>query len=97
MILMLIGIYGIIYEFANPGFIAPVVVGVICLLPGLYGLRVLPVNYAGLALFILGLALMVAEVFAPSFGILGTGGPRSLMRKGRNRLPTAWLRRQKSS
>ncbi len=74
MILMLIGIYGIIYEFANPGFIGPGVVGVICLLLGLYGLHVLPVNYAGLALFVLGLALMVAEVFAPSFGILGIGG-----------------------
>lgn len=79
MILILIGIYGIVFEFANPGFIGPGVAGVICLLLGLYGLHVLPVNYAGLALFALGLALMVAEVFAPSFGILGIGGIASFI------------------
>ena len=62
------------YEGWNPGAIVPGVVGVICLLLAAYGLQVLPVNYAGLALIIVGLALMTAEVFAPSFGALGLGG-----------------------
>ncbi len=73
-ILMLIGVYGLIFEFANPGGIGPGVVGVVCLLIGLYALNVLPVNYAGLGLLLFGIALMVAEAFAPSFGILGIGG-----------------------
>ena len=62
------------YEGWNPGAIVPGVVGVICLLLAAYGLQVLPVNYAGLALIIVGLALMTAEAFAPSFGALGLGG-----------------------
>jgi membrane-bound serine protease (ClpP class) len=73
-ILLMIGIYGIIFEFWNPGFVAPGVIGAICLLVGLMALSVLPVNYAGLALILLGIALMVAEAFAPSFGIIGIGG-----------------------
>ncbi len=73
-IFMLIGIYGLIFEFANPGTIGPGVIGVICLVIGLYSLNQLPLDYAGLALVLLGLAFMVAEAFTPSFGILGIGG-----------------------
>ncbi len=73
-ILMLIGIYGIIYEFANPGFGLPGVIGAIALLLAMFALQMLPINYAGLALIVLGLAFMVAEAFVPSFGILGLGG-----------------------
>jgi membrane-bound serine protease (ClpP class) len=73
-ILMLIGIYGIILEFYNPGMVFPGVTGAISLLLALYAFQVLPVNYAGLALIGLGLALMVAEMLVPSFGALGIGG-----------------------
>ena len=74
LLLGMIGFYGLIYEFLNPGAIVPGVTGVICLLLAGYALQVLPVNYAGLALIIIGLALMTAEAFAPSFGFLGLGG-----------------------
>jgi membrane-bound serine protease (ClpP class) len=73
-ILMLLGIYGLIYEFANPGMLFPGVVGGICLLLGLFALQVMPISYAGLALIILGIALMISEAFIPSFGALGLGG-----------------------
>jgi membrane-bound serine protease (ClpP class) len=73
-ILMLVGIYGLIYEFANPGSILPGTAGAICLLLALYAFQVLPINYAGVGLILLGLALMVAEAFVPSFGALGIGG-----------------------
>lgn len=73
-ILMLLGIYGLIYELANPGFILPGVVGTICLLLALYTFQVLPINYAGLALIALGITFLVAEAFVPSFGALGIGG-----------------------
>jgi membrane-bound serine protease (ClpP class) len=73
-ILMLIGIYGIILEFYNPGMVFPGVTGVISLLLALYAFQVLPVNYAGFALIGLGLALMVSEMFLPAFGSLGIGG-----------------------
>ncbi|GAB1583146.1 nodulation protein NfeD [Phyllobacterium phragmitis] len=74
LILMMIGIYGLLFEFMNPGALFPGTIGAICLLIGLYALAVLPVNLAGLGLILLGLALMAAEAFTPSFGILGVGG-----------------------
>jgi len=73
-VLMLIGIYGLIYEFANPGTFVSGTVGAISLLLALYAFQVLPINYAGVALIVLGLALMIGEAFAPSFGALGIGG-----------------------
>lgn len=73
-ILMLLGIYGLFFELANPGNILPGVIGGISLLLALYALQVLPVNYAGLGLMILGVCFMVGELFMPSFGILGVGG-----------------------
>lgn len=73
-ILMLLGIYGIFFELWNPGYVLPGVVGGICLLLALYAFQVLPINFAGLGLIILGIAFMVAEAFMPSFGALGIGG-----------------------
>ncbi|MBF8292992.1 MAG: Nodulation protein NfeD, partial [Steroidobacteraceae bacterium] len=72
--LLLIGIYGLMFEGYNPGAVLPGVVGGVCLLLGLYALQVLSVNFAGLALVFLGVGMMVAEFFVPSFGALGFGG-----------------------
>lgn len=74
LILLLIGVYGLFFEFMNPGMAVPGVLGGICLLLALYGLQMLPVNYAGLALILLGIAFMVAEAFVGGFGMLGMGG-----------------------
>jgi membrane-bound serine protease (ClpP class) len=74
LILMMVGIYGLLFEFMNPGFVAPGVIGGVSLLLALWGLQMLPVNYAGLALLLLGLAFFVAEAFMPSYGALGIGG-----------------------
>jgi membrane-bound serine protease (ClpP class) len=73
-ILLMIGVYGLIFEFINPGTIGPGVIGFICLVLGLYALNQLPLNYAGLALLLVGIAFMVAEAFTPTFGVLGLGG-----------------------
>jgi membrane-bound serine protease (ClpP class) len=74
LLLLMIGIYGLLFEGYNPGAVVPAVAGVICLLLAAYALQVLPVNYAGLALIIVGIVLIVAEALVPSFGALGIGG-----------------------
>ncbi|MFU8838232.1 MAG: NfeD family protein [Thiohalomonadaceae bacterium] len=73
-ILLMIGLYGLILEFYNPGVGIAGVIGVICLLLAGFALHMLPINYAGLALILVGVGLMVAEAFSPSFGVLGVGG-----------------------
>lgn len=74
LILIMIGIYGLLFEFMSPGSGVGGVVGGICLLLALYALQLLPVSYAGVALIVLGVAFMVAEAFLPSFGVVGFGG-----------------------
>ncbi|MGH8674759.1 MAG: NfeD family protein, partial [Burkholderiales bacterium] len=73
-LMILIGIYALVFEFSNPGLVLPGVVGAICVLLALYAFHLLPVNYAGLALIILGIGFMVAEAFLPAYGSLGVGG-----------------------
>lgn len=73
-VLLLIGIYGLLFEGFNPGAILPGVVGAISLLLAAYALQMLPVNFAGLGLIVLGVAMLVAEAFTPSFGLLGLAG-----------------------
>lgn len=73
-ILMMLGTLGLLYELWSPGAVLPGVIGAICILLALYAVQALPINYAGLGLIILGIAFMVAEAFAPSFGALGIGG-----------------------
>ena len=73
-LLLLGGIFGLLLEALHPGAMLPGIVGGICLLVGLYALQLLPVNYAGLALMALGVALLVAEAVNPSVGALGAGG-----------------------
>ena len=72
--LMLIGIWGLLLEGYNPGAVLPGVVGSICLLVALFAFQILSVNYAGLALLVLGTAMIVAEFFFPTYGSLGAGG-----------------------
>ncbi len=71
---MLIGVYGLILEFFNPGAVAPGLVGVICLMVALYALALLPINYAGAALVLIGIGLMIAEAHIGAFGAIGVGG-----------------------
>lgn len=79
LILMMVGVYGLFFEFMNPGSFVPGTIGAISLLLGFYALAVLPVDFVGVALILLGLALMAGEAFAPSFGILGIGGLASFV------------------
>lgn len=74
LILMMLGVYGLFFEFSNPGLGVGGVLGGICLILALYALQLLPVSYAGMALILLGIAFMAAEAFLPSFGVLGIGG-----------------------
>ncbi len=74
VILMMLGVYGLFFEMMSPGAALPGVAGVICLLLGLYGFHMLPVNWAGVGLLGLGMLMMIGEVFLPSFGALGIGG-----------------------
>jgi membrane-bound serine protease (ClpP class) len=74
LILMLVGMYGLFFEFNNPGFVFPGVAGAVCLLLAAYAFHLLPVNYAGLALIFVGIGFIVAEVFVPAYGSLGVGG-----------------------
>jgi membrane-bound serine protease (ClpP class) len=73
-LMILVGIYALIFEFTNPGLVLPGVVGAICILTAMYAFQLLPVNYAGLALLLLGIAFMVAEVWVTSHGALAVGG-----------------------
>jgi membrane-bound serine protease (ClpP class) len=77
-LLMMAGILGLYMEFAHPGVIFPGVAGAICLLLAFVSLQLLPINYTGLALIILGIGLLIGEAFYPSFGVLGIGGIISL-------------------
>jgi membrane-bound serine protease (ClpP class) len=77
-LLMMAGLLGLYMEFSHPGVVFPGVAGAICLLLALASFQLLPLNYAGLALIALGIALIVAEAFLPSFGVLGVGGIISL-------------------
>jgi len=74
LVLMMVGVYGLLFEFMSPGFVLPGVVGGVCLLLALWGLQMLPINYAGLALLLLGIGFLIGEAFMPSFGALGLGG-----------------------
>jgi membrane-bound serine protease (ClpP class) len=73
-ILLMLGIYGLIYEFSNPGVGLGLVVGGICLLLGMFGMSMLPISYTGLGLIFLGIALMILDIFIPTFGVLTIGG-----------------------
>jgi membrane-bound serine protease (ClpP class) len=73
-LLMLIGIYGLLLEFYNPGTLIPGIAGAICLLTALYAFQMLPINYVGVALILLGIAFVIAELFVTSYGALGAGG-----------------------
>ena len=74
LILIMVGVYGLLFEFMNPGSTVGGVVGGICLLLALYALQLLPVSFAGVALILLGIAFMIGEAFLPSFGVVGFGG-----------------------
>jgi membrane-bound serine protease (ClpP class) len=74
LILLMVGIYGLVFEFSSPGFGLPGTVGAICLMLALFALQMLPTNYAALGLILLGMALLAAELLSPSFGVLGVGG-----------------------
>lgn len=74
LLLVVIGFYGLLFEFMSPGAVYPGTIGAVCLLLGLYGLAALPISWTGAGLVVLGLGLMIAEAFLPAFGLLGLGG-----------------------
>jgi membrane-bound serine protease (ClpP class) len=74
LVLMMLGVYGLFIEVIHPGMALPGVAGAICLLLALYAFQLLPVNWAGVGLILLGFALMIAELFLPTFGVIGVGG-----------------------
>ncbi len=74
LVLMMLGIYGLLFEFTNPGYILPGVVGGISLLLALFAFQMLPISYTGLGLIVLGMAFLIAEVYVPTSGALGVGG-----------------------
>ncbi|MDO8904650.1 MAG: nodulation protein NfeD [Hydrogenophaga sp.] len=82
LILLMIGVYGLMFEFSSPGFGIPGTLGAICLLLAMFALQLLPVNYAALALILLGFALLAAELLTPAFGVLGVGGVIAFMAGG---------------
>jgi membrane-bound serine protease (ClpP class) len=82
MILLMIGIYGLLIEFSSPGFGVAGIMGGISLLLALFALQMLPVNYAGLGLIVLGMLLLGAELLSPSFGVLGIGGVAAFVAGG---------------
>ena len=71
---MLLGAYGLIFELMSPGAVLPGLIGAISLLVALFALNLLPIDYAGAGLVLLGIALMVAEAIIGTFGVLGVGG-----------------------
>lgn len=78
-ILMTMGVLGLYFELANPGAVLPGVIGVLCLILAFFALQVLPVNYAGLLLILVGIGLLIGEAFSPSFGAMGVGGAIGLV------------------
>lgn len=78
-ILIMFGVYGILFELASPGAIFPGVIGAICLVLGFFGLEMLPISYAGLALIGLGVLLMLLEIKITSYGLLSIGGVGSML------------------
>lgn len=78
-LLLMLGLYGLLFEFYNPGLVLPGVIGGISLLVALFALQLLPVSYTGLALIVLGVGLLLAEHSAPGFGVLGMGGVVALV------------------
>ena len=79
LVLMMLGLYGLLFEFSNPGYVLPGVVGGICLLLALFAFQLIPFSYTGLGLIALGVAFLVAEVFLPTSGVLGVGGTLALV------------------
>lgn len=78
-LLLILGVYGLFFEASNPGLGLPGILGALCILMSLYAFQLLPINYAGVALILVGISLMVAEALAPSFGVLGIGGIAALI------------------
>jgi membrane-bound serine protease (ClpP class) len=74
LLLMLAGVWGLVFELTSPGVVVPGVLGAISLLVALFALNLLPVSFAGIALLLLGIGLMIAEAHLGAFGLLGVAG-----------------------